>query len=265
MTTRQLNHFLARINEDLRTKLTIPSGARGAFEVLFGDKSTPRPRYLGRANNKAAADELLLRVPPSNFKLDGEEDTNPAVTQESLEAFQEKISLINHNPQKKSGKSKPSQAKKVETRNLKKKHWRQSIKRVQKYLGLRHPKDTCKNTVQIGVENSNHLAQDSITSKIAPETHPLNLVDPQAQDKATQDQSVVFICFDVEAWEHNLNIITEIGFASLDTRDISNIDPGEGGANWVKLIRPRHFRIIENESYKNGDFVSGCADRFEFG
>lgn len=77
--------------------------------------------------------------------------------------------------------------------------------------------------------------------------------------------SVIFIAVDVESYEYNHNLITEIGFAILDTMDIKRIPPGERGKNWQKKIRARHIRVKEHTGYQNSDFVSGCADRFEFG
>ena len=80
-----------------------------------------------------------------------------------------------------------------------------------------------------------------------------------------REHSVVFVCVDVEAYERSSKIITEIGIATLDTHDIESLAPGEGGAEWMKKIRARHFRIKEHKHYKNTEFVTGCADRFEFG
>lgn len=83
--------------------------------------------------------------------------------------------------------------------------------------------------------------------------------------KFKQEESVVFVCVDVEAYERNTKLITEIGIATLDTEDITSVVPGEGGTNWISCIRARHFRINEHKHLNNVDFVAGCADRFEFG
>jgi hypothetical protein len=79
------------------------------------------------------------------------------------------------------------------------------------------------------------------------------------------EDSVIFICVDVEAWERNHKLITEIGIATLDTADITSLAPGTGGANWAGVIRARHFRIKEHSHLENTDFVGGCADSFQFG
>lgn len=77
------------------------------------------------------------------------------------------------------------------------------------------------------------------------------------------DKNVVFVCVDVEAWEKDHNVITEIGVSTLDTNDLARLPPGEGGKNWMTAIRPRHFRISEFKHIINQDFITGCADRFE--
>ena len=67
----------------------------------------------------------------------------------------------------------------------------------------------------------------------------------------------------VEAWEKDHSIITEIGVSTLDTNDLAALPPGEGGKNWKTAIRPRHFRITEYQHLINQDFIVGCAERFE--
>lgn len=82
---------------------------------------------------------------------------------------------------------------------------------------------------------------------------------------ANSDPNIIYIAVDVESYEHNHNIITEVGFATLDTRDLKGIPPGEAGKDWHKFIRARHFRINEYTHYINSDFVRGCPDQYEFG
>jgi hypothetical protein len=76
---------------------------------------------------------------------------------------------------------------------------------------------------------------------------------------------VVLIAVDVEAWEQNHSIITEVGIAVLDTRDIEGLALGYGGVNWINQIKARHLRIKENLSYVNSKYVNGDPERFEFG
>lgn len=56
------------------------------------------------------------------------------------------------------------------------------------------------------------------------------------------DSDVVFICFDVEAWERDSSKITEIGICTLDTKDLAGIAPAQWGREWYKKIVARHFR-----------------------
>jgi len=94
---------------------------------------------------------------------------------------------------------------------------------------------------------------------------PTPLVKIEESAPYTFDSDVIFICVDVEAYERNHHYITEIGFATLDTRDIRKVAPSSKGKGWFEHIRARHFRIKENMRFQNTDFVAGCADRFEFG
>lgn len=88
-------------------------------------------------------------------------------------------------------------------------------------------------------------------------------LSPPSSD--TPDSDVIYIAVDVESYERNHNIITEIGFATLDARDLKGTPHGETGKDWHKFIRARHFRVNEYKHYVNSDFVRGCPDSFEFG
>lgn len=79
------------------------------------------------------------------------------------------------------------------------------------------------------------------------------------------DDDVVFICLDIETDESNAHVVTEVGFAVLDTRDLEGVAPGAGAENWIKLIKARHLRIKEYLHVKNHKYVDGCPGNFEFG
>ncbi len=120
------------------------------------------------------------------------------------------------------------------------------------------------------VFTANYDCLELAGSSIAEQKAPGKLIDPKAIDVGkpapyAQEDSVIFICVDVEAYERNHNLITEIGIATLDTADINTMSPGEGGINWMKAIRARHFRIREYAHLKNHEFINGCADFFQFG
>lgn len=79
------------------------------------------------------------------------------------------------------------------------------------------------------------------------------------------DSDVIIIAVDVEAYEKSHHIITEIGVATLDTRSLRAIPPGDCGINWRTLIQARHFRIGEYMHLRNGQYVAGCPENFSFG
>lgn len=151
---------------------------------------------------------------------------------------------------------------------IKKQHsWSHGIKRVQRYLGLR---EVCRDhleAIRSRLENSGlEWADYDAAVKAAASKLPLTTsFHPDQLARFEQEASVVFVCVDVEAYERNTKLVTEIGIATLDTKDIASVVPGEGGANWMGYIRARHFRINEHKHLNNVEFVAGCADRFEFG
>lgn len=74
--TKQLEHLLDCINRTLNINLSVKTEEDSRFKVTFEDDGTPRPRYLGRANNKVMAESLRNGCPPSYFKLDDEESAD---------------------------------------------------------------------------------------------------------------------------------------------------------------------------------------------
>ena len=91
----------------------------------------------------------------------------------------------------------------------------------------------------------------------------LPLLDLETPTPYPFDHNVVFVCVDVEAFERNHGLITEIGISSLDTNDLLTVAPGVNGTTWMTKINSRHFRIHENKHLVNKDFIVGCPDRFE--
>ncbi|KAF7879419.1 hypothetical protein EAF04_000615 [Stromatinia cepivora] len=239
--TKQVEYFLAVINRSLGINLTIPPGSKGEFEAVFNNDGTPYPRYLGRVLNKKMADELKENVPPRYYKLDGEPPITEPLVDISLEAFRAKIEAMNLTAKNKKAQNKERQ--KVE-RFAKQQAWKDSTKRVQRYLGLRKRSDN----------DTGHNSSEDNT-----------FYDPEERTKFMMEDAVVFICIDVEAYELNNNIVTEIGIATLDVLDIANMEPGVLGENWRKAIRARHFRIKEHMHLNNTKHVQGCPESFEFG
>ncbi len=79
------------------------------------------------------------------------------------------------------------------------------------------------------------------------------------------DTMVIFISVDVEAFEFDQKLVTEIGISTLDTVDLLGLQPGAKGNNWAAKIRSRHFRIREHSHRLNKVHVEGCPDKFDFG
>ena len=70
---------------------------------------------------------------------------------------------------------------------------------------------------------------------------------------------------DVEAFEFNQKLVTEIGISTPDTIDLPGLQPGAKGNNWAAKIRSRHFHIREHSHHLNKVHVEGCPDKFDFG
>ncbi len=133
--TQQVESFLQRINLAIGTALTLPTGgANGSFQVTFTNDGNPQPRYLGYSDNSEMAESLRHNVPPHYFQLDGEPGAVGTPSDRSLAAFRTKIALMT---QAQKGKKQASREKQKKDRIEKQQSWHHSIKRVQRYLGLR--------------------------------------------------------------------------------------------------------------------------------
>lgn len=70
---------------------------------------------------------------------------------------------------------------------------------------------------------------------------------------------------DVESYERNHSLITEIGISTLDTAELLTVPPGVDGKEWHSKIRAQHLIILEHRHLVNWEFVNGCPDRFDYG
>jgi hypothetical protein len=141
------------------------------------------------------------------------------------------------------------------------------LRRTQLFLGLR-PRST--RTIWSTPAPPNYVPGTTLEEYFKEKDHfdkkheqPLADVDPEGPAPFPFEENVVFVSVDVEAYEKNHAIITEIGISSLDTNEIGSIAPGVQGKNWMKHINSRHFRIKEAVHLVNKDFVNGCPERFE--
>ncbi|KAL5118762.1 hypothetical protein ACEQ8H_003265 [Pleosporales sp. CAS-2024a] len=228
----QVQNLLDEINNHLQLELHITNSQRQeGLVVQFPDHPACRPRYLGRTYTREQYDAMASSVP--------DRYCGPGPDNGTLEDFKQVMEDLRESQRKKEAK----QAKKQLQRLAKQTSMVDQLKRAQRYLGLRsaHPE---------GVATSSTLARPVDTSQLTPFAFV---------------QSVVFICVDVESYERAHHKITEIGIATLDTRDLRGIAPGADGQAWRKMIKARHFRIKEHCHLINHKFVSGHPDRFEFG
>lgn len=233
--TYQFENFLDFVNAELNVQLEIPGGKNvEKFKMQFGLGNTPRPRFLGRTMNGEEFRALIMDIPPLN-----PEDTLENVSAVAKSDFQERLEMIRNAHGKRKNHSQKNRFERI----ARHKAWGRSIKRVQRYLGLRQKMTT--------FEGGSETLDNSLELNSPIKTKP--------------EGSVVFISIDIEAYEFNQDIITEIGLAVFDTLEIQQTPPGDGGRNWLPLIRAHHIRIKENSWAHNKKHVKGCAENFDFG
>lgn len=122
--------------------------------------------------------------------------------------------------------------------------WCSSLKRTQRYLGLRATNDP-RSTAGNG----------SITDE--------SIFDYDSTQRYIFDLDVIFISLDIEADEMDTDLVTEIGLAALDTRDIRNVATGLSGETWIKMVTGKHFRIAERAHIRNHVYVEGNPLNFD--
>ncbi|KAK4196482.1 putative exonuclease [Triangularia verruculosa] len=215
--TYQFQHLLDTINARLEINLTIPPGKNTSkFKLVFGEGNTPRPRFLGRtftADGFKMFTGLVPRPKPED---------DPSLGTEEGQAKLKSVLKMIANSHKKTEKSKKNAFKRFQDHR----QWGRSLKRTQRYLGLRKKKS----------------------------------------DGAAAESPVVrFVAIDLEAWEQNLDVITEVGIAILDTSDLKNSTPGKNGRNWFDAIKARHIHVAENRCFENYRYVQSCPENFDFG
>ena len=195
-----------------------------------------RPQWLGRSSFRGQYNAMMEAIP---------EPVMPAgrVPEErSLQAFKDKIvAAIELGKAKSKTKSKAKQQGAI----LRRQEMNKQVLQAQRYLGLL-PNPATDDLVS---------AMDALTVKP---------IDPESPPPHPFDEDAIFIAFDVEAYERQPKVVTEVGFATLDTRDLRGA-PGKDGTNWHKHIRPRHFRVVEYKHLRNHEFVEGHPDGFEYG
>ncbi|KAI0883642.1 uncharacterized protein GGS22DRAFT_180658 [Annulohypoxylon maeteangense] len=234
----QVKDFLCSVSNQLEVTLPIPKGQAGEkFSLAFGNWGMPLPRFLGFA--RSLDDLERLKSQAKAFPKDDLTGLSAA----ALEVFKNRMDEI-HNSIKSGKKKKNPEVTKIK-RVERQKGYGRMIKRAQRYLGF------LPGHVEV---------EYGLSSGVSAAGWDVNKPVPfQTKD------SVRFVCVDVEAWERSRHVITEVGFAVLDTKDTMRVSPGKNGCNWFKLIMSHHFVIREHADKINSMYVQGCPHLFGFG
>lgn len=234
----QVQALLAEINKHLNLGLGITDHQREeGLLVRFPDHPRCLPRYLGRSHSREDVDNMARNAPNESHRA-AREAPHPPLKDGTAEEFKQ---LMEKATEAQKAKSKANKEKKQQDRLVKNKIMVDQFKRAQRHLGLRA------------------TIQDDEMHSLAP------AIDPSMPAPFPFEQSMVFVCVDVESYERDHNKITEVGVATLDTQDLAGVAPGVDGQAWRELIQARHFRIKEYRHLINHDFVKGCPDAFRFG
>ena len=229
--TCQFNHLLEVVNAKLETQFTIPRGRNEErFTMSFGVGNSPLPRFLGRSHSAESFKALSDAIPAPH-----PDDDLTQVTELGMEEFRQllKRTRADRKRGKKSDRNRPKRVKMHQD-------WGRAIKRVQRYLGLR-----AKAAEEMAIKLAN-----------------LDFDRPMVLEP---ENSVLFVAIDLEAWEQDHGLITEVGIAMLDTAHLKRTAPGENGQNWLGMVDARHIRVKENMWATNSRYVHGCAEFFDFG
>ncbi|KAI9843863.1 MAG: hypothetical protein M1838_002420 [Thelocarpon superellum] len=283
LPAHQVDAFFELINTKLRTRLHFPEPSEEpGFLLHFSDDGTPRPRFLGRCNSKAGFEELEMMMPSEDFQPEPNQASGIQPSERSREAWRRKMEhAINATKNKKQA----VRNKKREERYKRQRRWGQQLKRAQRYLGLRSRRDDVDALplASLSVNADSHqTSADSVQASTGGdpcingeltgtaahsaggETSP-QCLDLDRPAPFACESDVVIICVDIESYERNHDLITEIGVATLDTLDLAGVPIGQEAMNWMEKIRVRHFRILENAHLKNKKYLTGCPENFEFG
>ncbi|KAL5888665.1 hypothetical protein ACKVWC_003924 [Pyricularia oryzae] len=230
--TKQFQHLLKYINAAIGINLTIPIGTNAdKFKVRFGLGGTPRPRFLGRT---ASLGEFLA-LP--NLKSLPKDNPFNGVTPQAQQQFRELMQGLSNVQTFKKGDAKKK--KRAIQRVADRQKWGLTTKRVQRYLGLRQGKQ------QSVVQELQNLTLGNSQAKLPP--------------------NIKFACVDVETYELNHNIVTEIGIAEIDTSSLRGIPAGDKTQNWFSMIKSHHYVVKENAWATNGQHVANNQQNFSFG
>ena len=181
MRENQVQDLLVEINKHLKLGLGITDQQReDGLVTRFPDHPRCLPRYLGRSYSREDVDNMAHNAPGEKHRAAGEA-SHPPLKDGTAEEFKQ---LMEKAAEAQKAKSKAHKAKKQQDRLVKNKVMVDQFKRAQRYLGLR-------TTIQ------DSEMRDSVGT-----------IDPSTPAPFAFDQSVVFVCVDVESYERDHNKIT---------------------------------------------------------
>lgn len=176
-----------------------------------------------------------------------------------LKAFVKEMELKDEVKRRKSEEQ--SALKKLQ-RFSRQKQWRQQVKRTQQYLGLCTARTPATGSMEAVCSDPEGFI---ISPRVVEEDSGRSIHSDLESPRNDFDAMVILISVDVEAFEFNQKLVTEIGISTLDTVDLRGLQPGAKGNNWTAKIRSRHFRIREHSHRLNKVHVESCPDKFDFG
>ena len=256
---KQFKQFTNEISKICQADVTVPSYP---FTITFFKDGTPLPHLLGTFHDKETITEQLNKVPVAAIDY-GEtpQGVSPSVKAAfaKFQAIFEKVAAAKKKTKTgatKTGKKKPRSG------SVQIRYWCTSLARAQRYLGLLPPKPKLSgaNPNLTWEEEVEFMKTQGRQSDV--QTGTLDLMTPAPFEF---EKSPVFVCVDIEAYERDSSVITEVGISILDTLDLINIAPGVHAENWRKHIRSQHFRIDEYSHIRNRDFCPGDPASFAFG
>lgn len=249
----QVKQLLKEISEAFKVEVKIP---RFPFVVPFYDDKTPQPVFLGTSHNREEMNDIKNTIPdPAPDHGECPLDASPEI-KSSFQKWHDKCLQV----QQATKKSKSGSKKKNGGLQASFPEKCDQLKRAQRYFGLRPRMKSVDDVKGLTWSQREDLMQEQLNHQLTIEFFNTQEVAPYKFDGQP-----VIISIDVESYERNHSLITEVGVSTLDTMDLIDVSPGKGGEQWTKLIRSRHFLINGRENLVNHDFVHGCPESFHFG
>lgn len=249
----QVQTLITEIGQEFQIDISVPSYP---FQMSFYSDHTPKPTLIGVVNSKADMTDIQARIPniPDDYDIMPDTPTETQVSNHA--AWKKKVERAFEAEKKRKGAMRKKRYQRHETRivaNF------DSLQRAQRYLGLRQKLPI---TEVVRYSSSSEEQRFGQARDAGFNGHALDVT--RAAPYPFEDDTVI-ISVDVESWEMDHSIITEIGLSTLDTADIKDVALGTEGEDWIRRIRSRHFRIKGRESLKNFKFCQGYPDMFRFG